>query len=147
MANRILVIRPQAIIEEIKGFLSPKRYENQEVVKEVEIFHQCSNLTPEIHNIFALYFRNANQPVTHHGQAGPRLVRAFQSSHGPRRPGRGDQQEVVAGGHQGIGAAILHHIRSIHIENAVSFIQFTRIVATLMVGMGKLGLPVDVSVV
>ena len=64
--------------------------------------------------------RHAHQPASHHGQAGAGPVRAVQAGGGARRPSGRDQQEAVAGDHQGPQAALLHHQRRLHPQDTVS---------------------------
>ena len=66
------------------------------------------------------FFRNPHQPSAHHGQTGVGPVRVVQPSHGTRWARRSHQQEAVAGDHQGPQPALLHHLRRLHPEDAVS---------------------------
>ena len=64
--------------------------------------------------------RNSNQQAAHYGEASSWPVRVVQPGGGEGGPGGGDQQEAVAGDHQGSGSTILHHLRCIHSQNTVS---------------------------
>lgn len=68
--------------------------------------------------------RNPNQPAPDHGQIGAGPVRAVQPGDRPRRTGGRDQQETLAGDHQGTASAVEHYQRGLHAEDTVSFVYF-----------------------
>ena len=89
---------------------------NSSVSCRIEVSY-ISNLRPRIYRNYV--WRNSNKPTASDGQACVGPVRVVQQGGGEGGPGGGDQQEAVAGDHQGVAASQLHHIGSLHTEDPV----------------------------
>ena len=72
------------------------------------------------HELFLFNFRYARKQNTNHGKTDARSVRALPIGCFKRRLGRGDQQEVMAGDHEGSKSTVVYHKCSFHAEDTVS---------------------------